>query len=103
MLSFPRQIMQLQGVRPCGHLLMDGLIPMIATNNLKLDVALYQIKYIIIMHIFSVKTSTQIDLNTTCLKEFININVYINVYIPNLKKNQINLKKSDFLIYFFKS
>ena len=40
----------------------------------------------------SVKTSTQIDLNRTRLKEFININIYINVYIPDLKKNQINKK-----------
>ena len=38
----------------------------------------------------SVKTSTQIDLNRTRLKEFININIYINDYIPDFKKNQIN-------------
>ena len=37
------------------------------------------------------KTSTQIDLNRTRLKDFININIYINVYIPDLKKK----KKSD--------
>ena len=37
------------------------------------------------------KTNTQIDLNRTRLKEFININIYINVYIPDLKKN----KRSD--------
>ena len=35
----------------------------------------------------SVKTSTQIDLNRTRLKElFINISIYINVYIPDLEK-----------------
>ena len=38
MRSFPRHIMQLQGVRPCGHL--------------KLDLALYKIEYIIIIHVF---------------------------------------------------
>ena len=66
--------MQLQGVRPCGHCLIS--------KN----------------HVPSVKTSTQIDLNRTGLKEFININIYINVYIPDLKKKKtdLNLKKSDF-------
>ena len=65
MLSFPRQIMQLQVVRPCGHCL---------------------IFYISKNHVPSVKTSTQIDLNITHLKEFININININFYIPDLKK-----------------
>ena len=40
----------------------------------------------------SVKTSTQIDLNSTCLKEFININIYINVYVPDKKKSYLNKK-----------
>ena len=31
---------------------MGGFVPMSATNNLKLDLALYQIKYIIIIHVF---------------------------------------------------
>ena len=50
-------------------------------------------------HVPSVKTSTQIDLNRTCLKEFININIYINVYIPDfqkLKKSDLNLKNPIF-------
>ena len=51
MLSFPRQVMQLQGIRPCGHCLMGGFDPMSAVNNKKLDLVLYQIKYIII-HVF---------------------------------------------------
>ena len=29
----------------------------------------------------SVKTRTQINLNRTCLKEFTNLNIYINIYI----------------------
>ena len=37
-------------------------------------------------HVSSVKTSTQIDLNRTHLKEFVNINIYINVYIQEKKR-----------------
>ena len=79
--------MQLQGVRPCGHYL-----------------SLYKKNYVP-----SVKTSTQIDMNRTRLKEFININIYINVCIPDLKNKQINQinkknsnlnKKAIFLIFF---
>ena len=68
-LSFPRQIMQLQVVRPCGHCLMF---------------------YISKNHVPSVKTSTQIDLNITHLKEFININININFYIPDFPPKKIN-------------
>ena len=85
---------------------MDGF-PMSATNNKKLDLAQYQIKHIIIIHVFlnqqffccksnyaiiiqmykskhhvpSFKTSDQIDLNRTGMKEFIITDIYINVYI----------------------
>ena len=58
--------------------------------------------YISKNHVPSVKTSTQIDLNITHLKEFININININFYIPDLKKKkkiQFKLLKK---IFFFK-
>ena len=61
MISFPRQNMQVQGVRPCGHYLMGGFIPMSAMNNLKLDLVLYQIKYIIIIHLFSLDFNNSIN------------------------------------------
>ena len=38
------------------------------------------------MYLYSQKSCTQIDLNRAHLKEFMNINIYINVYIPGLKK-----------------
>ena len=44
--------------------------------------------YISKNYVLFVKTSSQIDLNRTRLKEFININIYINVYIPDLKKKK---------------
>ena len=31
---------------------MGGFIPVSVTNNLKLDLSLYQIKYIVIIHVF---------------------------------------------------
>ena len=51
-------------------------------------------------HVPSVKTRTQIDLNKICLKEFTNLNNYINIYIPNFLKikNKINLKNLIFFI-----
>ena len=42
--------------------------------------------YISKNHVPSVKTRTQIDLNRTCVKEFTNLNIYINIYIPDFKK-----------------
>ena len=50
-------------------------------NNLKLDLALYQIKY----NYYYTCILKQVFYRTR-LKEFININIYINVYIPDLKK-----------------
>ena len=45
--------------------------------------------YISKNHVPSVKTSTQINLNRTRLKEFININICINVYILDFFFNPI--------------
>ena len=52
-------------------------------------------------HVPSVKTSTKINSNRTCLKEFININIYINVYTRlKKKKNLINKIIRLFFIVF---
>ena len=40
-------------------------------------------------------SNTQINLNRTRLKEFKHINIYINVYIPDLKKSNKLFKRSD--------
>ena len=67
--------MQLQGVRPCGHCL-----------------------YVSKNHVPSVKTRTQIDLNRTRLKEFTNLNIYINIK----KKKKSWLKKNPIFFLFKK-
>ena len=59
-----------------------------------------QCLYISKIHVPSVKTRTQIDLNRTCLKEFTNLNIYIPYLKKKKKKNKsdLNFKKSDLFL-----